>query len=76
MIHAKADAMGMTHQVAPFLDWLRAATIDLLQGIAALTSVDLSDANMAQRQGIRTILVPPLSPYQPQSQHVPLRQLF
>ena len=68
--------MGTTQRVAPFLDWLRAATIDLLQGIAALTGVELSDANMAQRQSISKILVPPLSPYQPQSQHVPLRQLF
>ena len=65
MIHTKVDAMGMTQQVAPFLDWLRAVTIDLLQGIAALTSVDLSDATLAQRQVIWTSLVPPLSPSHP-----------
>ena len=59
MMHAKADAMGMTQQVAPFLDWLRVATVDPHQGIAALTSMELADATLAQRQGIRKNLVPP-----------------
>ena len=28
MMHAKANAMGMTQWVAPFLYWLRAVTVD------------------------------------------------
>ena len=48
MMHAKADAMGMAQQVAHFLDWIR-----------ALTGVDFADSALAQRQGIRTSLVPP-----------------
>ena len=59
MMHSKADAMGMTHRVEPFLDWLRAATIELLQGIGTLTSLDLVEYTMSQQQGIRTSLVPP-----------------
>ena len=39
MMHAKSNAMGMTQWVAPFLDWLRAEMIELLQGITNLTSV-------------------------------------
>ena len=62
MMHVKADAMGMTQWVAPFLNWLRTATIDPLQGIVALTRVDLSDAMLAQKQGISMSLVPPLHP--------------
>ena len=38
MMHAKSNAMGMTQWVAPFLDWVRAATVDPRQGIAAWTS--------------------------------------
>ena len=49
MMHAKADAIGMTQQVAPFLYWSRAATVDPLQGSAALASVYLADATLAQR---------------------------
>ena len=49
MMHAKADAMGMTHQVAPFLNWFRAATLEPLKGIASLTSVDLADSMLEQR---------------------------
>ena len=41
--------MGTTQRMAPFLDWLREATIEPLQGIAALTSVDLADATLEQR---------------------------
>ena len=59
MMHKNSDAMGMNQRVAPFLDWLRAVTIDPLQGIAALTSVDLVDDTMVQQQGIRTSLTPP-----------------
>ena len=58
MMHKKADAMGMNQHVAPFLDWLRVTTIEPLQGVAALTSVELTDAMMAQQQGIMTSLVP------------------
>ena len=76
MMHAKYDSMGMTQWVAPFLDWLRAAPIEPLQGIAALTSVDLADATMIQQQGIRTSLVPPPFHMQPLSQHIPLQQPF
>ena len=47
MMHANSDTMGMTQWVAPFHDWLRAAKIEPLQGIAALTSVDLADAMLA-----------------------------
>ena len=47
MMHVKSDAVGMTHQVAPFFDWLKEETVDPLQGIAALTSVDLADATLA-----------------------------
>ena len=58
MIHAKPETMGMIQRVAPFLDWLRVETIYPLQGIASLTSVDLTDAMITQIQGIRTSLVP------------------
>ena len=48
MMHAKSDTMGMTHWVVLFLDWLRAETIDPLQGIATLTIMYLADAMMEQ----------------------------
>ena len=66
----------MIQRVAPFLDWLRAATIDPLQGIAALTDVDRSDTMLAQLQSIRTSLVPPPLHMQTPSQHIPLHQPF
>ena len=59
MMHAKADAVEMTQRVAPFLDWLRATTVEPQKGIATLTILDLTNSTMSQRQGIRTILVPP-----------------
>ena len=68
--------MGMTHRVAPFLNWLRAATIEPLKGITALNSVDLADATLAQRQDIRTSLVPPPPPPHPPNQYIPLQQPF
>ena len=74
MMHAKADTMGMIQWVAPFLDWLRAAKIEPLQGIATLTSVKLTDAMLEQLQGIRTNLVPPPLHLQPPIQHIPLKQ--
>ena len=58
MMHAKAEEVGMTQRVAPFLDWLRMTMVDPQQGIAAVTIVDLVNSTMAQRQGIRTILYP------------------
>ena len=45
-------------QVAPFLDWLRAMTVDPLQGIATLNIVDLADSTMSQWKDIRTSLAP------------------
>ena len=62
---AKADTMGMNQRVAPFLDWLRAATVEPHQSIAALTSMDLADSTLAQRQGIRTSLPPPSAASKP-----------
>ena len=59
IIHAKANLMGITQQVAPFMDWMRAETVEPQQGIASLTSMDLADSTLAQRQGIRTTQVPP-----------------
>ena len=41
MMHAKADAMGITQRVTSFMDCLRTATGKTQQGIAALTRVDL-----------------------------------
>ena len=64
MMHEKANTMGMTQRVAPFLNWLRAATIEPLQGTDSLTSVDLADANLEQWQGIRKSLAPPTPPLQ------------
>ena len=40
-MHEKADALGNTQRVTPFMEWLRAATVDPQKGIAALTSVEL-----------------------------------
>ena len=76
MMHAKAGTIGMTQRVAPFLYWLRAAKIDPQQGIAALTRVDLADATLAKRQGIKTSLAPLPPPPQPPSQIIPLQQPF
>ena len=76
MMHTKFDTMGMILRVAPFLVWLRAETIEPLQGISALTSLNLTDAILAQLQGIRTSLVsPPLHLHLP-SQHIPLQKPF
>ena len=77
MMHAKANTVGMTQRVSPFLDWLRATTVEPQQGIAALTRVDLVNSTMAQRQGIRTSLVPPPPPplHHP-SHNIPLHQPF
>ena len=52
MMRVKADAMRVTQRVAPFLDWLRAALVEPQQGIVSLTSVDLPDSKLSQRQGI------------------------
>ena len=74
MMHAKSETMGMIQRVAPFLDWLRAATVDPQQGIAALTSVDLADTTLVQRQGIRMRLIPLPPPTHPQIQILLLQQ--
>ena len=47
MMHAKADAVEMTQRVAPFLDWLRATTVEHQQVISALTIVDLAHSTVA-----------------------------
>ena len=73
MIQSKSDAMGMTQQMAPFLDWLRAVTMDPQQGITALTIVEFADATLAQRKGIRTSLVPPPPPPHSPSKILPLQ---
>ena len=52
MMHAKADAMGISQRVLPFMEWLRAATVEPQQGIAALPSVDFASSTLTQRQGI------------------------
>ena len=63
MMQAKAATMGMTQRVAPFLNWLRAARIDPLQGIAALSRMDLVDTTLSQRHKIRTrLFLPPSLP--------------
>ena len=59
-----------------FLDWSGVATIEPLQGIAALTNVDLADSMLAQQWRIRTSLVPPTPPPHPLSQHIPLHHSF
>ena len=76
MMHRKSYAMGMTQRVAPLLDWLRAETVDPRKGISTLTSVDLANSTLAQKQGIRKILTPPPSPLQPPSQKISLQQTF
>ena len=64
MMHAKADAMGMTQWVAPFLDWLRVTTVDPKQGITTLNIVYLADATLIHKKGTRTSLVLPPPPPQ------------
>ena len=59
MMHTKAKAMGITQLVMPFVVWVREATIESQQGINSLTSVDLADTTLEQRQGIRKSLPPP-----------------
>ena len=49
MMHTKANATGMTQWVKLFLDWSGVATIEPLQGITALTNVDLADSMLAQQ---------------------------
>ena len=73
-MHKKADMMGITERVAPFMYWLRVATVDPQQGIAALASVDLANSTLTQRQRIRTSLVPPPTPPQPPRREVQVQQ--
>ena len=63
MMHAKADAMGTTQCVTPLMEWLRAVTVEPHQVITALTSLELVDTTLAQRQGIQTSLVPSPPPF-------------
>ena len=76
MMHAKSDSMRMNERLAPYLHWFRAATIEPLQGIAALTSVELADATLAKKQRITTSLVPPTPPLQSPIQNILLQQSF
>ena len=68
--------MGMNQRVGPLLDWLRAATVEPQKSISALTSVDLADSALAQRQGISTRLVPLSTPMHPPRQKIPLKYPF
>ena len=62
MMKMKSEATRIAQRVTPIMQWLRSTTIVLQQVINALTSVDLLDAMMDQRQEIRTSLFPlPLS---------------
>ena len=72
MMYAKADTMGITQRMTPFMECLKAATVDLHQGITALTLVDLVDTTLEQMQWIRTSLVPPPLPPPPPIQGFPL----
>ena len=75
-MHAKADAMGITQWVTPFMEWMRATTVEPQQVITNLTSVDLANTMLAKSQGIWTSLVPPHTPPQPPSQGWPLQEPF
>ena len=46
MMHAKVEAMGITQQMIPFMQWLRATGVTPQKGMNALTTVDLEDAIM------------------------------
>ena len=72
MMYTKADTMGITQRMTPFMECLKAATVDPHQGITALTLVDLVDTTLEQMQWIRTSLVPPLPPPPPPIQGLPL----
>ena len=75
-MHVKSNVMGITQQVIPFMEWLRAATVEPQQGIAALPSMNLSKTTLAQRQGIQTSLVPPPPLPRPPRQGLPFQQPF
>ena len=65
MMHVKAEAMGITQKVIPFMQWLRATTVAPQQVINALTTVYLVDAILEQRQDIWSIPAPALHPSPP-----------
>ena len=65
MLDKNVQAMGITQQVVPFMDWLRVCTISPERSIEILISVDIADSSLEQRQDIRTRLVPP-PPHLPQ----------
>ena len=52
-MHTKAYKMGITQQMTPFMEYLRAETGKPHQGIAYLTSVDLGETTLEQSQGIQ-----------------------
>ena len=58
MMYTKADAVGMTQRVEPFLDCMGATTVEHQQGIADLIIAEFANSTMAQRKGIMTSLVP------------------
>ena len=53
MMYGKADATGITHQVTPFMEWLREATGEPQQGNATLATMDLVDSMTKQRHEIQ-----------------------
>ena len=65
MMHVKAEAMGITQQMIPFMQWLRATTVAPQQVIDAITTVYLVDAILEQRQDIWSIPAPALHPSPP-----------
>ena len=58
VMHTKAEAMGITQRVIPFMDWLREATVKPHHGINALTIMYPADTIPDQKQGIWTSLAP------------------
>ena len=52
-IHAKADAMDITRQVTPFMEWLTAETGEPQQGITSLNIMDLTGTTLDQSEWIQ-----------------------
>ena len=61
MMYANANAKDISQRLISFIEWFREATVDPQQGVNSLSSVDLEDTKLEQRQGIRTSLAPPPS---------------
>ena len=64
-MHVKAEAMGITQQVIPFMEWMGATTVAPQQVIDVLTTVYLVEAILEQRQDIWSIPAPALHPSPP-----------